>query len=296
MRAVSGCPRLLIELGSTGTLLKRFTFKDPYNPVSAALVRLVLWRIVVFYMFAASAVLLALRSPRGRPFLWLLALAGLPMLYFAIFLFEPSSPERFLPVLPFLLLTISASWDAAGKFANALRSVIVLFACLLPIINWPSFAGRFSTEGGRAHAQLDEFRRNARPNDILATVLLQEPVNALVNQDLFDPINRPAPARTFWMVNVADARAARWREDFASLVRQTWHEGNSVWIVKSALVEHPDPRSAWVEGDNPTVHWAEIPAFLRTLSYDAETPGSGGFARIRRSLENEAALDRVNAK
>jgi len=50
--------------------------------------------------------------------LMLAALAGLPLLVFAVFLFEPSSPERFLPGLPFLLFAMAAGWNET-QFAAA---------------------------------------------------------------------------------------------------------------------------------------------------------------------------------
>ena len=96
IRAISGCPRLLIDLGRDGIYLKRFTFKDPYNPVSAAaILRLTLWKIGIFYIFVAALAWLAWSSVRARPVLALAVLAVVPLLLFAVLIFEPSSPKDF---------------------------------------------------------------------------------------------------------------------------------------------------------------------------------------------------------
>jgi hypothetical protein len=82
---------LFVELGPAGISLKRFLFKDPYNPVSVAeLVLRVLWQIALFWIFTLMIAVGAFRSALGRRLLKLALIAALPALFFALALFEPS--------------------------------------------------------------------------------------------------------------------------------------------------------------------------------------------------------------
>jgi hypothetical protein len=295
IRAISGCPRLLIDLGRDGTYLKRFTFKDPYNPVSAAaILRLTLWKIIFFYLFVASIALLAWTSRRARPTLALAALAGVPLLVFAVFLFEPSSPERFLPGLPFLLLAMAAGWDSPAGSAKWLRGIVLLFLLALPIMNWPSFGTSSHSLG--AHARLADLRQSAGPDDVLVTINLQDPVIQLIDQDLFDPANRPKPLRNKWLINPAAGNVALWRQNFAAFVLANWRENRDVWVTKSALRDRPEESSYWVEGDNPAVHWKDIESFFKTISFDRSTARPDGFLRISRSTELQNRLTQVSGE
>ena len=114
--------------------------------------------------------LLLWRTIRDRPLLALLTLATVPLFLFAVFVFEPSSPERFLPALPFLILALAAGWNAPGGFPVAVaRGVVCLFALLLPVLNWPTFSGSFSFTTQQARAQLYDFRSHAQRDDVLAS-------------------------------------------------------------------------------------------------------------------------------
>jgi hypothetical protein len=291
VRAISGCSRLLIDLGSDGVSLKRFVFKDPYNPMGFfALVRDSLWKIAIFYGFAGCVGLLAWGTAQSRRTLGLLLTALLPTLIFAVFLFEPSSPERFLPVLPFLLLALCAGWDSPGRTAPILRAAVIAFAIVLPAINWPTFAGSFSPEIRRVHTQIADFRAHAQPRDVLVAVSAYEPLfEALVNP--LDPIRRPGDISAHALINVSGSEATQWRSRFARLALDSWREGREVWIVKSAMADRPESRSLWVEGDNPAVHWPDVPQFLRTLEFDGQTPSADGFVKLRRSA---AVLERLD--
>jgi hypothetical protein len=297
IRAISGCPRLLIDLGPDGIYLKRFAFKDPYNPVSAAsIVRLTLWKIGLFYALIASTAALAWTSVKARPVLALAGLAGLPLLLFAVLLFEPSSPERFLPALPFLLLAIAAGWTAASGAANWLRAVICLFVLALPIMNWPTFAGSFSEESQRSSARLEDLLKFAGADDVLITINLQDPLIQLIDQDLFNAANRPAPRNNHWMVDVASAKTSLWRQQFAALVLENWRKNRDVWVTKGALEHRPDEDACWVEGDDPAVRWSDVECFSKTLEFDRSTNRSDGFVRLRRSPAQENRLIRLSVE
>ena len=286
---MSGCSRLFLELGSAGILLKRFLFKDPYNPVSVAeLVLRVLWQIALFWSFILMTAVGASRSALGRRLLKLALLAVLPMLLFAMALFEPSSPERFLPILPFLLLALAAGWEAAK--ARATRMAAIVFVALLPIINGPAMLAGGATEGRRSKERLEEFRRYAGPGDLLTEPVLTDALQTFCNVAPFDPVNFPRPIWMESIVTVAMANTADWRRRFGESVLDAWQRGAETWVTKAALADRPPASTYWVEGDDPRVHWRDLPDFLRRLDYDRETPDWDGFSRIRHSAQNEAAL------
>jgi hypothetical protein len=96
------------------------------------------------------------------------------------------------------------------------------------------------------------------------------------------------------MINTAVADAASWRQQFAGSILKHWSEGRQVWVTKAALQDRPDRNSAWVEGDNPALHWADIPAFLKTLSFDQQTDRPDGYSRLMQSPEMQSRLSELS--
>src|SRR5438132_4432722 len=62
-RAIFGLARSFINMGNDGLLFKRYLLHDPYNPVSLrVLIGAALWKLALFYSFAASVVMSLLYS------------------------------------------------------------------------------------------------------------------------------------------------------------------------------------------------------------------------------------------
>lgn len=287
LRAIGGVSHLLFEPSMSGVYLKRFLLRDPYHPVNIlALIPLALSRIGVAYVLYGSAIGLGMLSRRARPLLTALLLGAGPMLFFAIFLFEPSASERFLPALPLLFLTLSAGWDAPGRFAGLLRAAAILALISIPVTNFSSFATSASTDFRDAEARLAEFRSQADPQDLLITVTFDDPLVRLIEQHPFHSANRPAPVRTYQVVAIASSDALQWRGNLATRVRAEWRQNHEVWISKSLLAGQPAAYVNWVEGDSPAARWRDYSAFFQNLSYDRETGRPDGFARIARASGN----------
>ena len=102
-RAVSGIPRSFLDLGDDTLLLKRYVFHDPYTRVG--LVRILFatgtLKVFLFYLYAGAIVWVLWRQPGKRGILLLLAAAALSVLVFAVILFEPGGPEKYMPAYPF---------------------------------------------------------------------------------------------------------------------------------------------------------------------------------------------------
>ena len=102
VRATTGIPRSLYELASDTTLLKRWFFHDPYNPVHLSqLAGALFLKLLLFYLGMAALLWLLIRENNSRRTLITLLGAAVPLLFFAVYVFEPSSTSRYLPVLPF---------------------------------------------------------------------------------------------------------------------------------------------------------------------------------------------------
>ena len=297
IRAVSGCARLFLELSADGIYLKRFAFHDPYFPVTASgLIRHSLAKIGFFYVFVASAIVLAWQAKTSRLTLVPLLLAGVPSLFFAVVVFEPSSPERFLPVLPFLLITVAAGLSCVSKPATLLRGAVYLFAILLPLMNLSAFEPKFSGAYRNALAQLTLIRQNAAPGDILATVTMSEPLVQFPNDHPFDNSNRAGTFQTYWVIDTRAADAVRWPARFAHMALEAWDGGHNIWVEKAALAPRPMERLAWTEGDNQDVPWRNVPVFFRSLEYDIDIGGANGFLRLSGSPANRAHLRAVASR
>jgi hypothetical protein len=297
IRAVTGCSRLLLDLGHDGVYLKRFLFHDPYSPVSAVgLFGYSLWKVAFFYFFLGCCAWLGWKSPAGRRALLLAALAGAPALLAAVVVFEPSSPERFLPFLPFLLLAIAAGWNAARNSRSAwwARAGVVLFAAALPVVNLPGFTGGENGWRKQAAAQVTQLRAEAAPSDAVFTVTMAEPLEELRTHP-FDPLNRAGAIEANWIIEPINVDAAHWPGRFAKLAESNWAFGRSVWVERAAMEDRPRPNLLWVEGDNPKVHWRDVPVFFRGLQLDADTGGPDGFVRVAHSPANEAKLREAEA-
>jgi hypothetical protein len=297
IRAISGVSRLFLDLGKDYVYFKRFLFHDPYHPVSlTGLFRHNLWKIALFYVMVASTVVLAWRSHPGRRALTLLMTAAAPALLAALVIFEPSSPERYLPVLPFLILCIAASWkdgwsDARSRFAML---GILLFALLLPILNLPAFAWGTGDFHNEAASQLTKLRLYAKRDAAVFTITLAEPLQQLVLHP-FDDANRGGDVRAMFVIDPMSADLAHWQNRFARAVESEWAHGRAVWIERYALDDQPADTLLWTEGDNPAVHWRDIREFFRTVEFDGDTGGGDGFLRVSRSPQNEMLLRDLSA-
>ena len=65
-RTILGFPRSFIYFGNDGMLVKRYLVRDPFNPVTGLdILRLSLWKLILFYLFLAALGLNLLRSEQG---------------------------------------------------------------------------------------------------------------------------------------------------------------------------------------------------------------------------------------
>ena len=290
IRAVSGFVRLFIDLRQDGIYLKRFALHDPYNPTSRFTLFLVLWKIALFYAFWCCVVALSWGRTAARRALAPLAIAAGLGAFAAVAVFEPSSPERLLPVLPFLLIAVAAGWNGESLFHRSMQVAIVVSTLLFFTINIPSFVPRFSPAYEQATGQIGDFKHTAAPDDVMVTIVTSEPAVQWVLGHPFENIRRFGVYRQNFLVNPIDVGAAHWRNSFAMLAFDSWCHGNNIWVEKAVRDDSPEDQLMWADGDNPAVHWKDLPPFFRPLDFDAATNRRDGFLRLARTPQNQMRL------
>jgi hypothetical protein len=293
MRAITGLPRSLWDLGGDTVFLKRWLFSDPYNPVHiSTLVLSLSGKLAAFYLGIGAALWVLWKERRAM--LFMLVAAGFPLLLFAIALFEPSSPERFLPVFPFVYLTFAVVLNRARCHVVPSAFVVILLAGTT-MFNL--------AENKRKDARLTETRKRVHvlnsnvQSGALVTVLT-------LNDDLYRvsatyPLDNSL-TRRFQVTDtviLASRRTTRWRTEFAEHTREQWAQNREVWLSERLFAPRPEARWLWVEGDDRRICWPELPAAFGQLETDFKVPAGGdGFLRLAQSQANRNRLDKWAAE
>jgi hypothetical protein len=284
LRAVSGMSRLLYQLADDGVLMKRFLFHDPYAPVGVSQLVPIALRLAGFYGLCALALGATWFQKERRYLVPAFLTAALPMIFFAIFLFEPSSPERFFPVLPFLLLLWGA---AAGSPQRWVRYALAGLLLVIPFSNLPQV---MASEAHPAAARMAGFRQVAQPGDYLVTVTFRDPMVNLIEQHPFHPLNQPQVPKTYQLIEIASAGAKDWRRSFARLALATWPK-QQIWVDRAVQSPTPAAYLSWVESDNPAIQWKQVPEFFAPLQLDAPSGDrNAGFLLLSPSIANQNLL------
>jgi len=288
VRLATGLPRLLLNLGTDGIQWKRFLRHDPYAPAGAwDLVRTSFWKPAAFYLFLAVLFYgLSRWSPSGWALILLLAAAG-PVIFFAVVLFEPSSPERFLPVLPFLVLV--TGWIMRDFTVKFRVSQILIAAFLLAVVvnNGYSFAAqRMAREDDVSWARIAAVRHRVSGASIVVLVTNQDTIEGFFSRALFGEVDRPQPLTVYDVAEPGTVRMNQWREEFAAKVIGVWNSGGEVWISRRLWSATPKPEWNWVERDDPREVWEDFYRFFHPLETDQDLGGNDGFARLTHGEEN----------
>ncbi len=293
VRIATGLPRSLLYLGKDGIQYKRYLHHDPYTPVTLrGVISAGLWKLAAFDLFVLCLLYEMLRKPRSG---WMLALfvAGTaPIIFFAVVLFEPGSPERYLPALPFFLL--ATAWVLRDVVISRRLTQLFIAAFLLCMIvtNEYSFAApRIDSENGASLARVSKLRERLTGAGIAMVATNQDDLVATLSRLAFDDINRPSPLTVYDIIEPGNNRVLTWRQDFAAQTLKAWESGGEVWVSKRVWSARPDRSWNWAEGDDPRISWKELPRFFATLSTDAESGGPDGFRRIAQNAATLAVLE-----
>jgi hypothetical protein len=223
--------------------------------------------------------------------LYILTAAGLPLLLFAVTLFEPSSPERFLPVFPFAYLAFALILDRAGRYVVPSACVVILLAGTT-VVNLAG-NGRISA-GTRWTETKERIRRlnsSVKPGAVVTVMTMADDLYALPNANPLDKSLISSSFRVTDAVVIASRTILRWRAAFAERAQEQWAQNREMWISERLLASRPEARWLWVEGDDPRIRWRELPAAFGQLETDLRVEAGGdGFLRVAQSAANRDQL------
>lgn len=295
LRLGMGLPRCCLPLTEdAGVPWKRFFFNDPF-----ARVRLrdvidanLLW-IIVFYFGLALLLYMISRGPKGRVFLAMLALAAAPVLLFAVFLFEPSGVERFMPVFPFYFIALGyqldSAWPNPQKLSLALVYPVVLVVSSITANN----VGAVDRYWSAAQTRLELLKQRVPAGSSVALLVNSDPVFSFAaDNPLRDTLSG---SFEFWVVlRPANKEILCWRGLFASEVLAAWSKSSETWVSDRLLAAAPLPEWGWVEGDDRAISWHQVPEFFRQLQFDEQIGSSDGFRRVAQTQDNRILLDEIS--
>jgi energy-converting hydrogenase Eha subunit E len=289
-RVVFGLPRSFINMGNDGLLFKRFLLDDPYNPVRAFdLLRLSLWKLALFYTFAALVLINLLRSAEGKRIIGLLALNSLPVLAFAA-LFDGGAVERYLPLYPAIFLSL-ASALGVGRTLVSLKAAVLAFIAVAAITNISVMASPvLDREQEKVTARVKELEPLMKPEDRVFTLNQQDELVNFNRSFPFNPMNQGAGLGVRPVLLLGTPQVAEWRKDFASQALASWQLGGDVWVSNRLLAPRPLAEWYWVEGDDRRVVWEDLYGFFSQMEVGQMTGGPDGFVLLTRSPKNERLL------
>jgi 4-amino-4-deoxy-L-arabinose transferase-like glycosyltransferase len=292
-RAVSGVPRSFLDLGDDTLLLKRYVFHDPYTRVGLVQILFAAGtiKLLLFYLYAGAIVWVLWRRPDERGILLLLAVAALSVLVFAVILFEPGGPEKYMPAYPFFFLAAAVALQAGGGTYRTMRWLMAVFlVVVLCAGNIYAKAGSRRTEAYRAFLERKQsLDAQARRGDMVAVISFWDPLYRLPALRLLDSQAQP----DFWVydvIEVASTRVFHWRQEFAAQALARWSQGKQVWLSTRLLADTPLPEWKWVEGDTGRVKWSEVRDFFRPIEVQPRVGGADGFVLVTDGPRNAESL------
>jgi len=287
IRLTTGLPRSLIAMGDQSLMLKRLYFHDPYAPVSWGQAFASIIGKPFLYVLAMAAWAWTLTKSRpGRNLLLGALCCWIPLILFSVAVFEPGSLSRFLPGFALLFASLSFAatrihWRSPAGWALALFFGVMIVVNLTGVS--PSAA---AAQSQNAEGRLQALSRVWRPNS--TAVLLSFNDDGIFYFEAVWPFH-PLNHFHFHFLDAVEPgtlRAARFREEFASAVRETWRRGGDVWISRRLVAAKPSPDWGWVEGDAASVSWRTLSGFYRQFQTNASIGGADGFLRIAKNQSN----------
>ena len=292
-RATVGFARSVLSTDRLGIIAKRHMLGDPFNPATVGdVVRGGLYRLVVFYLAAATIVISLLRTSAGRRVLFLFALFAAPVLVLAV-AWQGGDLERYLALFPALFITLAAALATISPGAQKVAAVgIVMALCAL---NLPDFDRSKSS-----HVCAEVARRLALvPADTGNSPLVVTPLNSdelTQGRGLCPSVAQIEDAnrlRVVGLITPHERLAPYWRAVFAADAEKAWRAGDRVWLSTRAYAARPAPEWAWAEGDEPKVHWRDVSAFFGRLQHGESMGDDDEFVEIPPTSGNLTILDSV---
>ncbi|MBV9868597.1 MAG: hypothetical protein JO316_24850 [Abitibacteriaceae bacterium] len=290
LRMIFGFARSFINMGNDGVLFKRFVLHDPLNPVPLqSLVRLSLWKLVLFYVFLGSLVLSLLHSARGKQLLKFFALNAGLVIIFAI-AWQGGDMERYLALYPTLFLVLGYSLDNR-QAPNWFKGVALLFMAVATLTNLSVMAKPVLKQQEKAtEARIWPLQPLVRSINLVYVIHAQDELFNFSRSYPFNPLNSASHIHIRALVESSTDTVAQWRGNFAVSVLAVWQRGGNIWISKRLLTPRPRPEWNWVEGNDKEVSWKDLYFFFSRLDKSEAVGGADGFVLVPASPHNQQLL------
>jgi 4-amino-4-deoxy-L-arabinose transferase-like glycosyltransferase len=291
-RMATGLPRSFLWIGDGGLLMKRYLLHDPYARVTLAqIIRDQLLRLALFYVSAGCLLWVLFRAAGARRLLLIFAAGTVPLLLFAVLIFEPGSIERYLPIYPFLCIALAFCISRYRQSRVAVASVAAALAIAM-LVNISALWRSSVLAEHRPTARALSLQGRVGQNGLIALVSLRDTMYEL-GAFPFEPAVRHMALPVWEVFQSGNERIRVWRREFAERTLRVLSQGERVWISKRLLAARPEPAWGWTEGDDPNVSWKDIRPFFTQLDYAADVGGPDGFLEVAASPRNIAFLRSV---
>lgn len=284
--------RAFISMGNDGMIFKRYLSQDPFNPVSLSeLLRLSVWKLILFYVSLAAMTINLLRVKVGRQVLGLLIVGMVPTMVLALFL-EGGAVDRYLPIYPFLFLSLAYSLSN-NRSLRGLNITALAFFIAAAIINISVLATPvLDRQQEVAAARVRDLQPRLKPESLLLTANLRDDLVNFNRSFPLHPINLSPEHRlkVGSIVVPGGENVSRWRKEFASAALSAWNAGGEVWLSRRVLSPSPHSEWGWVESDDPRVSWTDIYTFFSHFEMGQSMGGEDGFVLLLPSPQNEKIL------
>jgi len=252
------------------------------------LIRLSIWKLVLFYSVLGAIVLTLIRSTRGRNILAFCAVAAGPVLIFALLWFG-GDIERYLPLYPAFFVALGSAIET--DHSKLIRFLAGTFLILSLISNFFALSSRrLAAQEQAAVDRIAPLLPLLRPSSRVVVVDIHDDLVNFSRSYPFNPINRNAELLNYPLLNPGTPQTKHWREAFAASVAATWNSQADVWISKRLLSPRPMGEWGWIEHGDPNLRWKEVNAFFSQLDYGQDVDGADGFLLLPKTQKNVAVL------
>jgi hypothetical protein len=295
IRLPAGVTRSFFQMGFDGLVMKRFTFGDPYAPVSlAGFVSASLWKVAVVFATAAGVFFSLVRRREAWPALAVVLCGVLPTVGFAVFLFDTSEPARYEPAYPSLIVGICAVLLLGNK-ARVTRILLICCAGLMILVNLRAYAWNLRLEASKSGERAMLVHKHTGNNGVALITSFRDPLSTYIQKHPFSPLNRQGGLPVADVIEPGTIQLPQWRSQAACRMLRAWDSGGEVWVSDRLMAPRPKAEWNWVEYDDRRVRWIDLPTFFSSFETDSHDGDADGFFRVARTPHNRENLLRTCA-
>lgn len=290
-RAVFGFSRSFFDMGTDGTLMKRYLLHDPYNPVSlGALLRGSLYKFFFFYLTLAI-LLWGLWRSRAHRVMTFCVLAAVPVLGFAVF-WQGGDTERYFPLYPAFALALGVCLTGSPRATIARRVVPAALVALMLVVNVPVYSKQaFAARAETLERRISMFTDATLPlNSLVVIPIWSDPLVVYYASGAAHPPPLGSRVPLYGLLQPGTESAPAWRQEFAVRATRSLASRSRVWVSRRLVSARPASDWGWTEGDDPRLAWADFPSFFSRFDLTSASGGNDGYVELLPTPHNLVLL------